>query len=64
MLENQTRVCINIFKCYMRADKLWKVQITLTISHGKIPSLPSALHMPRKRASVQEFLQGTGLLGL
>lgn len=64
MLENQTRVCINIFKCYMRADKLWEEQITLTISHGKNPSLPSELHMPRKRASVQEFLQGTGLLGL
>lgn len=46
MLENQTRVCINIFKCYMSADKLWKVQITLTISHRKSPSLPSALHMP------------------
>lgn len=64
MLENQTRVCINIFKCYMRADNLWEVQTTLTISHGKIPSLPSTLHTLRKRASVQEFFQGTGLLGL
>lgn len=47
----------------MCVDKLWKVQLPLTISHGKMPSLPSALHMPIKSVSSHEFLQGSDLLG-